>query len=207
MRGSWSGSGRAPPPAASGAQHRGNLSAAQAACAREEEEEGEEEQGDGEELEVPALPGGRGGTGAGGSGGGDGGGVEVRMPGQRCTRDEAQGSAARDAREPDASSTLLAQTMSSTRRPGSWCPKEAVIASHATTLTTRITPHTASHADTVEGADHDGSALVLGSVGSVAALGGVAALQLVEVVRIATGAAGAQHGELSGGAKLQYLLT
>ena len=37
------------------------------------------------------------------------------------------------------------------------------------------------------------------------ATGGAAALQLAEVARIAAGAAGAQHGELSGGAKVHLV--
>ena len=74
------------------------------------------------------------------------------------------------------------------------------------------TPHTArataSHADRAEGAERlarqDGSALTLGPV---AALGDAAVLQLAEGVSIdtiAAGAAGAQHGELSGGAKVHH---
>ena len=72
------------------------------------------------------------------------------------------------------------------------------------------TPHTASHADSdrAEGAERlarqDGSALTLGPV---AALGDAAVLQLAEGVSIdtiAAGAAGAQHGELSGGAKVHH---
>ena len=85
--------------------------------------------------------------------------------------------------------------------PGFVVPKRSIVVA---------TPHTASHADSdrAEGAERlarqDGSALTLGPV---AALGDAAVLQLAEGVSIdtiAAGAAGAQHGELSGGAKVHH---
>ena len=83
--------------------------------------------------------------------------------------------------------------------PGCMVPKICgVIASHATTLAlpTRITPHTASH-EGLAHQDGQGNFAHRGARPPCAALGGATALQLAEVVRIAAGAAGAQHGEQS----------